>query len=115
MLAVQDIKIVNIEEEEYKHFHTGELFATDVIDPSDKMMVSTEIVKGMQFRNHRGQTICIGMTRAVQEVIGLPMGAFDEQRKEISNLHVEATILNATIYKYRNMNFWGRVKFLFKK
>lgn len=84
--------------------------------------VKTEMVTGKVFVNNNGERICIGMTKQVQDLIGLPFSAFDNMAKRIDednatirNLNVSVSQYKSEIDKYKTARFIDRLKYLFTK
>jgi hypothetical protein len=65
--------------------------------------IEKEVVTPRKFVDERGRRYLIGMTREVQEQIGLPFDAFENLQKENKELR-EAV---------HDLSFWQRVKLLF--
>lgn len=86
-----------------------------------------EIVRGRRFVNRHGVEVCLGLTKQVEETIGLEFECFDKLQNENYNLSSNIKSLqkfnNRLTYekdqylfmldKYTSLNFFGRLKFLF--
>lgn len=74
----------------------------------------TESVRGEQFISHDGNIACIGMCGEVRDAIGLPLGVFERQQKEIAKLEQKVTDMNqyaeAAARKLRSLSLWQRCK-----
>ena len=91
---------------------------TDQVEKEMKILV--EQVSGKKFINARGQEFCIGMTKQVQEAIGLPFKVYDNLQKEVNalrkiNERIESELNQVTYYAnlFRIANFYKRIKYLF--
>lgn len=81
-----------------------------------------EMVKGRRFVNSRKETICIGLEKEVEELIGLPFEVFEKMRDEIetleNNIEYEKRLnktLNDSLVNWEQMKLWGRIKNVFKR
>lgn len=79
-----------------------------------------EMVQGRIYINAKGEEVCIGMARKVQDTIGLPFGALENLRRRCESLERQNKSLwddlrdvRAKLLQYKSMGFWGRLKFLF--
>ena len=88
--------------------------------------ITTEMVRGRRFVNHQGEEVCIGMSKQVQEAIGLPFEVYDNMQSSISFLEKRCQNLNNENFNLRNrirfmeerfqsINLWGRIKFVFTR
>jgi len=91
---------------------------TDYIPPE----ITTEMVRGRRFVNIRGEEVCIGMSKQVQQAIGLPFEVYDTMdnnitffRKRNQNLESQNFNLLKRIEQHQSISFLGRVKFLFTR
>lgn len=69
-----------------------------------------EVVEGEVFHTAGGKRICLGMTRQVREVLGLPLGIFESQQERIRNLE---DYTNKLKHNLRRLTLWQRIKILF--
>jgi hypothetical protein len=82
----------------------------------------SEIVRGVCFRKRSdGKEVWIGWSRQVEDLLCLPMGAFDAQVKEIDELYRTITMKNRKIDELKkelsdvkSAGFFQRLKWLFK-
>ena len=74
----------------------------------------TEEVRGERFVSHDGNIVCIGMCGEVRDAIGLPLGVFERQQKEIAKLEQKVADMNqrteAAARKLRSLSLWQRCK-----
>jgi len=88
--------------------------------------ITTEMIRGRRFVNHQGEEVCIGMSKQVQEAIGLPFEVYDNMQSSISFLEKRCQNLNNENFWLRNrigfmeerfqsINLWGRIKFVFTR
>jgi len=84
-----------------------------------ELKMTKELIRGERFINNRGETVCIGMTKQVQDTIGLSFQAFErlhrynkELREHLQNVRKqEKTAVN----KIEHSGFLTRLKYLFTK
>lgn len=102
-------------------------------DPSG-LHHTVEVVQAQVFINSRGEKVIVGLSKEVQLMLGLPMEAFQDMSKRISQLQYEVTkyqdkylkvarwygdkvcecnVADARIRDIKKANFWKRIKFLF--
>lgn len=123
MIVIKEIKVVNVDRNiaefaiaDHKPFVWLE--KPGLIPES--IEVTREMVRGRIFVNTRGQRLCIGMTREVQEAIGLPFEIFDSMDQKITGLSKQNHELRCRAQAYMDwhdnfirLNFWGRLKYAF--
>ena len=104
--------------------------------------VESETIKAQEFRNRNGNRMYIGLCKEAQDTIGVWLESFDNLVKsyeEVNNLYLRSVRQNRELVDecefyvneikslrdnvkkeqeklkfYRNMNFWQRLRFLFK-
>ena len=117
MICIKSIEVLEVERKdvEVAHFKWPDgYFETGDYECSTMTAELTyEMVRGRVFRNANGQEVCIGMTKQVQDAVGLPFEAFENMEKEISNLYEEVGNLRLAISMLRGTGFWGRLRWLF--
>lgn len=84
-------------------------------DDDKEMTIETEIVRGSQFVNSRGERICLGIKKDVQDLLGLPFESFFDMNFTINRQRNEIDELKNVIQTVRKMSFWKRLKFLLTK
>jgi hypothetical protein len=98
----------------------------DPLEVQKEISTTIEQIKGKRFINNQGQTVCIGMSKQVQEAIGLPFEALDNLQKECKFLRdirnklendMNTIHSNFTTFqqKVNNASFSNRLKYLFTK
>ena len=90
--------------------------------------VETEIVSGRRYTNADRKEICLGISKDVQEILGIPFDDFENMQEtndrlnfncgrveyENSKLQIENQGYDSVIEEIKAWNFWQRLKFLFK-
>jgi len=141
MLVVKDIKVSHVDRDQWyvNHYKEQEFAFLNPAAKVHKQEITTEMVRGRSFFNVRGEEFCIGMTKQVQDAIGLPFEDFENKNALIEELrsrlfekdrHItrqtdtiikmeqsskkEIDDLVGIIFTYESMSFWKRLKFLFK-
>lgn len=79
---------------------------------AEEMKIETEIVRGRMFVNSRGERVCIGIKKNVQDLIGLPFEAFEAQQALIAREQRRVFNLENEIKGIKALKFWKRLKFL---
>lgn len=115
------------------------VYNTDGPTESPSRWTDIEEIEGKEFVNAKGEHISLGMSKDVQNLIGLPFRVFHQQEEAIKqyrmmnenlkktlhneidslhqsniNLSMDNDILRNKLNFYRNMSFWQRLRFLFK-
>lgn len=84
--------------------------------PIEKAMdVVVEVIHGRYFCNERGETIVIGFSKKVEEILGLPLNVFEKMHNHLNILQEQNKDQKEKLLKYKSMTFWARLKFLFNK
>lgn len=121
MILIRDVEIVNVSEDIFKIVHFPEYptvpFSHENAKAED-FSIEEEIVRGTRFVNNRGEEVVIGMSKKVQEAIGLPMSVFEGQEftieslsREVSRLRKHKWELHEELLEFKHMDFWKRLKF----
>jgi hypothetical protein len=71
-----------------------------------------EIIKGRRFKTPDGRTLCIGMSRDVQTVIGISYDTMEEQANTIHILRNMRDTLEVTIKEFNTAPFLSRLDYL---
>ena len=130
MILIKDIEMVMVQQN-----------PTYVETFNNATLTDQELVRGREYLHPDGHTMVIGMTKTVQDKLGMPFDAMDgialqseqhrrhalylgrhvdEQRNYIRSLESKASGLIASLHEaqdeidsYKNMGFLKRLKFLF--
>ena len=121
MLLIRSIKTEEVPGHLYelrsfdlKHFHfqrsSGAVTSENIV---------TEVVEGKWYVNAHEDRVCIGMSKQVQDAIGLPMEAFENMAHDIKQMIM---VIDELAIKLENelqriesankMTFWDRIKFI---
>jgi len=121
MIAVTNVEVmeVNGKKVEIDHLPSFDIIPNPRLG-TQECVYQTEMIIGKQFINHEGKTVYIGMSKKVQETIGLSFEAFEKLRSERDklkdengNIRAEIGYLKKKVKKYETMNFWQKLQFLF--
>lgn len=118
-IFITDIKILhgdrNLIE---RHFIPGQSSVRLLIDDKDGYLKTVEIsreqIQGRSFRNRYNEDVVIGLSKEVQEALGLPMEAFDSMSQTISDQRNTIWDLKSKLVNVNQMTLWQRIKFVFK-
>jgi len=126
MICVKEIKVVDVPEN-WMEIHSTKMMNHCFVDGGTKvepLKVIYELIEGENFVNYNGKEVCIGWSKQVQDLLGLPFSIFRDLSEEnrILQANNKSLSLNLTNYpiivqkldKIYNMNFWTRLKYLFK-
>lgn len=128
MLCVTDITVVETQRDRIRLAHQRHFTPSARVvgsDPVQYSPVEEEMVHGKMFVNHFGKRVCIGMTRQVQEAIGLPLEVFQKQRDliasdratiadlqhETEDLRRAAQQAQRDLDAFRTAGLWSRLKY----
>lgn len=120
MILIHDIEVMVVPDDVWERYELE--LPKSVWDPEVRVddLIIREMILGRKYINAYGQKVCIGMTKKIQESIGLPFEAFknlEDKYERIGNLNIEYAKLN-TIHKsnalrLKGLNWWGRLKLVF--
>ena len=123
MILVKNVEVSKIANDVYVTDFAPEILMQEGIgSPIPDTKISSEVVVGRLFMNADGKRIIIGMTKKVQDAIGLPFEAFESQTNTIAHLttaysremkHVE--YLSSKVRILESMTFWGWVKMAWRR
>lgn len=139
MICVKDIDVIETEKDELELFaynHTPYTVFDDPGPAAISVKYARELIHGHRYINSFGKEVRIGLSKKVQNAIGLPLEAFQNLTKRCDNLQHEAKKycekfdqltrengqltrengqLALTISNFLGMSLWERIKFLFLK
>ena len=81
----------------------------------EQLKTHIEIVRGRKFVNCRGEEICLGIKRDVQDLLGLPFYEAERNTKIIGKQYEQINTMTSRIIGILNATLWQRIKFLFTK
>jgi hypothetical protein len=129
MLLIQDVKYTNVPKDSYEVENLTQTHLLKNINPyseearqifQEAQDLQREIIRGVRFKNHRGDEICIGIPKKIQGILGLPFSEFDSLRCRIEELtyerqqiSLELEQVTTELNKFKNMSFWNKLLFLF--
>jgi hypothetical protein len=126
MILIKDIEVMNVPNnyvyEMYEKIGNPHIsyYEKDHLEKEYKSTV--ELIKGERFINTRGETVCIGMTKKVQDTIGLSFQALNnltkfnrELQRDLNNTIADKKKLEEKVKKINNYGFLQRLKYLFTK
>jgi len=115
--SVECIEVPNDYGTVYRYVNNNPKLAAGLVDPKN-FHVEEETIYGRFFRTTDGKGVVIGMTKAVEDEIGLIMDSFRTQQKKLDtaeNSLFEYTIAYGKLYsEIKTLSFWQRVKMVFK-
>ena len=115
MICVTDIEIINVDKDYLQQVYTEPLkFAADGCTNLTDIRTTVEMIYGETFINANGERFCIGMSKKVQDAIGIPFRAFKDMNKTMDHLRQRNKLHRREIDKYKTAGFWNRLKYLFK-
>lgn len=91
MLFVKKIEVVEVDRDRVENI-ICDREGIRAYDPDIRYVeetFKTEIVDGQRFVNYRGQEICIGMTAAAREALGLPFEIYEDMESRLFDANIE--------------------------
>jgi hypothetical protein len=116
MVCIESIKVVNVERDQINIARCKGMEFVKVDAGADvrPLEVAYELVTGRRFVNSRGEEICIGMAKDVQHILGLPFDAFERMDYDLKVAQGIRMRLRQELDDIKKMNFWQRLKCLFR-
>lgn len=72
-----------------------------------------ELIRGRRFRRPDGKDMIIGMTRQVQDIIGIQYEAWDTLNEALDSYRIQARKYESALDNLHNSGFFKRLKMLF--
>jgi len=126
MILIKDIEVMAVSSDYMYEMHEKignphiSYYERDHLEKELKM--NKELIRGERFVNTRGETVCIGMTKKVQDTIGLSFQALNnltkfnrELQRDLNNAIADKEKLEEKVEKINNYGFLQRLKYLFTK
>ena len=124
MILVKSIEIMEVSDnfvyEIYEKMGNPHISYNERESLETKLKLTREIIKGQRFINKRGESVYIGMTKEVQDILGLPLHVFNDLtnfnrnlQKRLDNVIKYKKDLELKIKNIENTGFLRRLKYLF--
>ena len=124
MILVKSIEIMEVSDnfvyEIYEKMGNPHISYNERESLETKLKLTREIIKGQRFINKRGESVYIGMTKEVQDILGLPFYVFKDLtnlnrnlQKQLDTLIKDKKDLELEIKNIENTGFLRRLKYLF--
>ena len=124
MILVKSIEIMEVSDnfvyEIYEKMGNPHISYNERESLETKLKLTREIIKGQRFINKRGESVYIGMTKEVQDILGLPFHVFNDLtnfnrklQKQLDTLIKDKKDLELKIKNFENIGFLRRLKYLF--
>ncbi len=126
MILIKDIEVVivpnNYVYEMYEKMGKPSISYGERDYLEKELKMTKELIRGERFINTRGETVCIGMTKQVQDTIGLSFQALNtltkfnrELQRDLNNTIADKKKLEEKIKKINSYGFLTRLNYLFTK
>ena len=113
MIVIESIKTMEVDRDEWEIYHYGPTMNRVPCNSECMESVTSEMIRGRTFVNAHGRRVCIGMSKQVQDAIGLPARAFENMSEHIENSNILINAMKKRIESFQNMNLLGRILFVF--
>jgi len=115
MIVVTDVSIIEARRDPIEWLPPNKYKSNfDAVDKeASDIDIESEIVNGRKFNMPGGKTVLIGLTQKIQDVLGLPMEAFENQEREINQLYSDLASARLEICRLEGLGFWDRLRSLF--
>ena len=126
MLAIKSIEVVEVDGDRLQFAQRQNIADVRVFDTNNKphkmdISAAYEAIEGRRFFNDDGKEFCIGMSKQVQDAIGLPFEIFENMNRQreldlnkIILLGAENIFLKKELGQHKEAGFWQRLKYLIK-
>ena len=108
--------------------NTPNINFTEQQSPIPRPTIRDEVIRGEIYINNRGEEVCIGVSKEVQDILGFPLRKFDSMRSEIKRLENHYAKLRTNYDKAENallktqwelnmlksLTFWKRIRFVLR-
>lgn len=104
MILIESVKLRQVDGSIFHivNLPTRDCTKFDPTAPPSDVYAETETVIGERFVTATGRSIELGMTQQVRDVLGLPIGAYENLHKEIKRLHQSrGRLLRENVALYR--------------
>lgn len=123
MILIKDIEVVivpnNYVYEMYEKMGKPSISYGERDYLEKELKMTKELIRGERFINTRGETVYIGMTKQVQDTIGLSFRAFENLRRYNEELRAHLQDVRkqekTAVNKIKNSGFLTRLNYLFTK
>lgn len=124
MIVVTKVDIVEVDEDPttFYHYDPPKIQATTIGEYPEEVLVEQELIHGKRFVNRQKQKVVIGLSKQVQEALGIPLEVISILESRIEYIEKTNKILRNSIAEerkvtthYVTMPFFQRLKFLFTK
>ena len=124
MILVKSIEIMEVSDnfvyEIYEKIGNPHISYNERDSLEKELKLTREVIKGQRFINKRGESVYIGMTKEVQDILGLPFYVFKDLtnlnrnlQKQLDTLIKDKKDLELEIKNIENTGFLRRLKYLF--
>ena len=112
MLCITKVEVMNIKHPTYAEFMRCKMEDPLAMKPGieEYFEWEREMVNGTIFMNAKGERICIGASKEVEEALGLPFEVFKEQDKIINQQRKTIESLHNYHRMWSHMSPWNMVK-----
>lgn len=116
MTVLKNFELIKVTDNPYKIKYIGKpMCAFHADDPKDAQFeIKEEMINGRLFKRPNGETFCFGISKEIEEILGLCFDHQDWLIEDNERLRFDYNNLFGTINKIYNMTFWQKLKFLFK-
>jgi len=114
MICIKGIDAVSVERDflRIQHFEGPRYSANIGATDAPPLQVTEEMVRGRKYLNSYGELVCIGMSKQVSAVLGLPFEAFENLNRDLENAQSAVRVLRVLRASIRNTGFLARLKYL---
>jgi hypothetical protein len=123
MKAIYDAKILEIDRD-WIEVARHDPYLHDYIsaaEPCNTNPYKVDVLHGRRFILRSGEVVCLGVSDEIYQLLEIPLNCFDDMSETICDLTSELSQRNKFILelkkeikKHNSLNFFERLKFLFK-
>ena len=124
MLVITDIQVIEVDRDycELAFFNNdGKCYCnTDTAGEPCNIIITRENIYGREYKNSNGKYVCIGMSKKVQDALGLPFDEFEAMSATIFELRNDLAVCkgrlircNSELDEMKKAGIMKRLKWLF--
>ena len=113
MKIITDIKVIDVDRDVYEILHckpyeTLPCYKNGAFEPTTATDIK-ELIRGKTFINYQGETIVVGWSKQVEDLLEVPISSLDKLVSDESKRREEILSLQRRLNNYNNIRFFKRL------